>query len=228
MPTLHGKSSDMCANMFVILLNKIMMVVVYRKTIVFLVRCKSSGFIIVNSISRKVFQLSEFSSTFWFELSFGCHLALKFFWPCCWENNQKKFKNSQISKFAYNPSKSGERTKQISNPPFWGDVSIKKWSPFVCYGTPKVPFLKCPKRALWVPKQNKWRPLFNANILPKWWISCLIYVYTTFGWGLSPFWDLANVGLFLAVFLQHGQTTKRAKWQPKESSNKKKKKINQL
>ena len=28
------------------------------------------------------------------------------------------------------PSKSGKRIKQMSIPPFWGDVGVKKWSPF--------------------------------------------------------------------------------------------------
>ena len=44
-------------------------------------------------------------------------------------------KISQISKLAFNQLKSDKRTEQMSTPPFWGDVGIKKWSPFLFSGT---------------------------------------------------------------------------------------------
>ena len=40
----------------------------------------------------------------------------------------------QNSEFAYFSSKSGKHMKQMSNPPFWGDVGVKKWSPFLDSG----------------------------------------------------------------------------------------------
>ena len=36
----------------------------------------------------------------------------------------------QNSEFVYFSSKSGEHMKQMVNPPFWGGVGVKKWSPF--------------------------------------------------------------------------------------------------
>ena len=36
----------------------------------------------------------------------------------------------QNSEFAYFSPKSGKHMKQIPSPPFWGGVSVKKWSPF--------------------------------------------------------------------------------------------------
>ena len=41
----------------------------------------------------------------------------------------------QNSEFAYFSSKSGKHMKQMLNPPFWGDVGVKKWSPFLDSGT---------------------------------------------------------------------------------------------
>ena len=39
-----------------------------------------------------------------------------------------------MQKLAQNPPKSDKRIKQTCNPPFWGDVGIKKWSRFFCFG----------------------------------------------------------------------------------------------
>ena len=36
--------------------------------------------------------------------------------------------------FVYFSSKSGKHMKQMSNPPFWGDVGVKKWSSFLDSG----------------------------------------------------------------------------------------------
>ena len=65
----------------------------------------------------------------------------------------------QNSEFAYFSSKSGKHMKQMSNPPFWGDVGVKKWSPFFnsaarspIFGhlnMPKVPIFRCPKMQKW-------------------------------------------------------------------------------
>ena len=38
------------------------------------------------------------------------------------------------SEFAYFSSKSGKHMNQMSNPPFWGDVGVKKWSQFLDLG----------------------------------------------------------------------------------------------
>ena len=37
----------------------------------------------------------------------------------------------QNSEFVYFSSKSGKHMKQMLNPPFWGGVGVKKWSPFL-------------------------------------------------------------------------------------------------
>ena len=47
---------------------------------------------------------------------------------------EKRSKTVQID-LAYLSSKSGKRTKQKSIPPFWEDVGVKKWSPFLDSGT---------------------------------------------------------------------------------------------
>ena len=59
----------------------------------------------------------------------------------------------QNSLFAYFSSKSGKHMKQKPNPPFQGDVSVKKWSPFLDSGaqSPIFRHLKMPK----VPKEKK-------------------------------------------------------------------------
>ena len=38
---------------------------------------------------------------------------------------------------------------------------------------------------------KKIRPLFNANIPPKWWGTHLFYAFITFGWVLSNFSKIA-------------------------------------
>ena len=72
-------------------------------------------------------------------------------------------KNKQNSEFAYFSHKSGKHMKQMSNPPFWGDVGVKKWSPFLDLGAqnpifgPKIPM-------------NSWSIFFTmswAHFIPK-------------------------------------------------------------
>ena len=58
---------------------------------------------------------------------------------------------------------------------------------------PKVPVFKGPKMLLLMPKQKR-RPSFNANIPPKWWITCLFYAFTTVGWVLSQFFEFGPFG----------------------------------
>ena len=61
--------------------------------------------------------------------------------------------------------------------PFWGDVGVKKWSRFFCFGAQSAIFLhvkmgtfaKCarfqvPKNGTSGAETKKTRPLFNANI----------------------------------------------------------------
>ena len=48
---------------------------------------------------------------------------------------------------------------------------------------------------------QKRRPLFHANIPPKWWIRHLFHAFSNFGWVLSKFWKIAFFGPFWAVFL---------------------------
>ena len=76
----------------------------------------------------------------------------------------KRLKKGIFSKLANNSSKSGKRIKQMSIPPFWGDVGVKKWSPFLdsaaqspIFGHLKVgtfPIFRCLKMGLWAPKSK--------------------------------------------------------------------------
>ena len=64
----------------------------------------------------------------------------------------------QNSEFAYFSSKSGKHMKQMLNPPFWGGVGVKKWSPFLdsaarspIFGHLKIGtfgIFRCPKMGL--------------------------------------------------------------------------------
>ena len=44
---------------------------------------------------------------------------------------------------------------------------------------------------------QKLRPIFHANIPPKWWIRCLFYSFTTFGCVIGKFWILKILSMFL-------------------------------
>ena len=57
-----------------------------------------------------------------------------------------------------------------------------------------------PKNGTSVAETKKPRPLFNANIPPKWWITCLFYAFITFGWILSQFLKIPFFGLFWCRF----------------------------
>ena len=71
---------------------------------------------------------------------------------------EKRLKKGNFSKLANNSSKSGKRLKQMCHPPFWGDVGVKKWSPFLDSGTRSpifghlkvgtFPIFRCPKMGL--------------------------------------------------------------------------------
>ena len=62
------------------------------------------------------------------------------------------------SKFNHFSSKSGKHVKQMPIPPFWGDVGMKKWSPFLVSGARSpnfghrkggiFPIFRCPKMGL--------------------------------------------------------------------------------
>ena len=133
-------------------------------------------------------------------------------WPPFWKKwpvlMGKWGKNMQNSEFVYFSSKSGKHMKQMLNPPFWGDVGVKKWSPILDSGARspifghlemgKVPTFRCPKMGL--ARIQKRRTLFHANIPPKWWMRHLFYAFTTFGWVISQFWNMPNLGQFWAIF----------------------------
>ena len=63
--------------------------------------------------------------------------------------------------------------KQMSTPPFWGDVGVKKWSPFLDSGTrspifghlkmPKVPIFRCPKMGLRAPESKNGDHFFTRT-----------------------------------------------------------------
>ena len=75
--------------------------------------------------------------------------------------------------------------------PFWGDVGIKKWSPFFCYGIRSAVFwhvktgtfsksarFHAPKNGTSDAETKKRRPLFHANIPPKRWTRYLFCAFT--------------------------------------------------
>ena len=53
-----------------------------------------------------------------------------------------------------------------------------------------------PKNGTSGAEQKKRRPLFVANYPPKWCTARLFYAFSTFGWVLSQFKNLAFFGLF--------------------------------
>ena len=101
----------------------------------------------------------------------------------------------------------------MSTPPFWGDVGMKKWSPFLVLGTRSTIFwhLKTgtfaksaqfgvQKNGTLGARNKKRRPLFHVNIPPKWWKRHLFPAFITFEWVLSQFYDFANFGHFQGRF----------------------------
>ena len=63
---------------------------------------------------------------------------------------------------------------------------------------------------------EKRRPLFHANIPPKWWIWHLFHVFTTFGWEINKFWILH---IFTSFSHEHGPFF--SKWWPSQENAKK-------
>ena len=79
-----------------------------------------------------------------------------------------------------------------------------------------------PKNGTSDAETKKRRPLFNANIPPKWCVARLFYAIITFGWVLSQFSKIANFrSLSRRFYLLNGQKTKSAQGQQKERSNQK-------
>ena len=90
---------------------------------------------------------------------------------------------------------------------------MKKWSPFLDSGARSPIFwhlkmgtfaksarFQVPKSGTSDAETKKWRPLFNANIPPKWWNRHLFYTFITFGWVLSQFLKNPFFGLFWGRF----------------------------
>ena len=114
---------------------------------------------------------------------------------------------------AKNPPKSAKCIKQTCSLPFWGDVGIEKWSPFFCSGTRSAIFwhlktgtfgksarFQTAKNSTSGAETKKQRPLFNANIPPKWCRTRLFYAFIIFGWVLSQFSKIAHFLSFLRRF----------------------------
>ena len=104
--------------------------------------------------------------------------------------------------------------KQKCYSPFWGVVGIKKWSPFLDSGAQSPIFwhlktgtfaesarFQVPKNGISDHETEKRRPLFNANIPPKWWITCLFHSFITFGWVLSQFLKFGSFGAVFGPYL---------------------------
>ena len=62
-----------------------------------------------------------------------------------------------------------------------------------------APF-QVPKSGTSDAETKKRRPLIQINIPAKWWITCLFYAFTTFGWVLSQFLKIVFLDRFGAVF----------------------------
>ena len=65
----------------------------------------------------------------------------------------------------------------------------------------KSAHVQAPKNGTSSAPNQKRRPPFHANILPKWWNRHLFHAFFNFGWVLSKFWKIAFFGPFWAVFL---------------------------
>ena len=123
-----------------------------------------------------------------------------------WVKRRQKVK---FWKLAQNSPKSAKRIKQKYSAPFWGDFGIKKWSRFFWVGTQSAIFLhlktgtfaksarfQVTKNGTSGAETKKPRPLFNANIPPKWWLARLFCPFITFGCVLSQFWKFCFLGPF--------------------------------
>ena len=60
--------------------------------------------------------------------------------------------------------------------------------------------IKVPKNGTLSVGIQKLRPLFHANIPPKWWCRCLFYSFSTFGRVIGKFWILNILSSFSLVF----------------------------
>ena len=134
-----------------------------------------------------------------------------------WKNGPKKDKFLDWLK---THSKVLNAKKQKCSTPFWGDVGIKKWSCFFCFGARSAIFchlkpgtfaksarFQVPKNGTSGAETKKRRPLFNANIPPKWCRALLFQAFSTFGWVLGQSKNLPFFGLFFQL-----KRAKRKKW----------------
>ena len=80
---------------------------------------------------------------------------------------------------------------------FFYSIIQEQWGPILA----KNVHVQAPKNGTSSAPNQKRRPLFHANIPPKWWIRHLFHAFSNFGWVLSKFWKIAFFGLFWAVFL---------------------------
>ena len=83
----------------------------------------------------------------------------------------------QNSEFAYFSSESGKHMKQMSNPPFWGDVSVKKWSSFLDSGarSPIFGHLKMGTFNFFFFGTGYW-PCLLMKAIHRWarWVECFV------------------------------------------------------
>ena len=56
----------------------------------------------------------------------------------------------------------------------------------------KSAHFQVPENGFLSAQTKKLRPLFHANIPPKWWSRHLFHVFTTFGWEIIKFWNGKN------------------------------------
>ena len=130
-----------------------------------------------------------------------------------WVHAQRKMaQNCPKRHFFKNSSKIGKRTKQMSFPSFWGDIDVKKLSPFFdlaeqssTFGHLNIigSFDDLDQKCQYSGAQKKRRPLFHANIPPKWWNRHLFCAFTNFGWEISKFQKLPFLDRFEPFFFEH-------------------------
>ena len=119
--------------------------------------------------------------------SFGLVYSVK-----CVKNSGKK---TWFSKIGLKPTQKPKHMNQMSTQPFWGVFREVFWSLFLDWGAWSAIFwhvktgtfgkntrFHVPKNGSSGAETKKPRPLFNANIPPKWCRTSLFYAFIIFGW----------------------------------------------
>ena len=91
--------------------------------------------------------------------------------------------------------KIGKRKKQTSNPPFWGDVGIKKWSPFFCFGTESA-ILELKNGHFWCEKIPTWEGMVLQQKQKQFWkLPAKLH-----NLGTCKVWQIQIFSIFLPIW----------------------------